>query len=57
MLIDVVPTASGVVPDRLAGRTALVIDVLRASTTIVTALGNGAADVTPVETVEEARAR
>jgi 2-phosphosulfolactate phosphatase len=55
--IDVVPTADGVVPARLAGATALVIDVLRASTTIVTALGNGAACVLPVATVEEARAR
>lgn len=57
MRIDVVLTADGVVPARLAGATALVIDVLRASTTIITALGNGAACVVPVETVEEARAR
>jgi 2-phosphosulfolactate phosphatase len=55
--IDVVPTADGVASARLAGATALVIDVLRASTTIVTALGNGAAYVVPVETVEDARAR
>jgi 2-phosphosulfolactate phosphatase len=55
--IDVVPTADAVVPARLAGATALVIDVLRASTTIVTALGNGAAYVVPVQTVEDARAR
>jgi 2-phosphosulfolactate phosphatase len=55
--IDVVPTADGVVPERIAGATALVIDVLRASTTIVTALGNGAACVVPVGTVEEAWAR
>jgi 2-phosphosulfolactate phosphatase len=45
------------VPARLAGATALVIDVLRASTTIVTALGNGAACVMPIESVEDARAR
>ena len=57
MRIDVVPTADGVVAARLAGATALVIDVLRASTTIVTALGNGAAYVVPVQTVEDARAR
>jgi 2-phosphosulfolactate phosphatase len=55
--IDVVPTADAVVPARLAGATALVIDVLRASTTIVTALGSGAAYVVPVQTVEDARAR
>ena len=55
--IDVVLTADGVNPDRLAGASALVIDVLRASTTIVTALANGAASVEPVATVDEARAR
>jgi len=55
--IDVVQTADRVVPERVAGATALVIDVLRASTTIVTALGNGAACVVPVASVEDARAR
>jgi 2-phosphosulfolactate phosphatase len=39
-----------------AGGIAVVIDVLRASTTIVTALAHGAARVRPVLTVEEARA-
>ena len=57
MLIDVVRTADGVASARLTGATALVIDVLRASTTIVTALDHGAACVVPVEGVEEARAR
>lgn len=55
--VDVVLTAGDVVPGRLAGATALVIDVLRASTTIITALANGAAAVIPVESVEEARER
>ena len=54
--IDVLRTADGAVPARLAGATALVIDVLRASTTIVTALGNGAACVMPIEHVDDARA-
>jgi 2-phosphosulfolactate phosphatase len=39
-----------------AGGIAVVIDVLRASTTIITALAHGAARVRPVLTVEEARA-
>lgn len=39
------------------GTLAIVIDVLRASTTIVTALGNGASAIIPLATVEEARAR
>jgi 2-phosphosulfolactate phosphatase len=55
--IDVVRSADGVGAAPLAGATALVIDVLRASTTMVTALGNGAACVIPVEGVDEARAR
>jgi 2-phosphosulfolactate phosphatase len=40
----------------LAGGIAVVIDVLRASTTIVAALARGASRVRPVLTVEEARA-
>ena len=42
---------------RAEGFAAVVIDVLRASTTIITALANGAARVIPLTTVEEARAR
>jgi 2-phosphosulfolactate phosphatase len=38
------------------GGIAVVIDVLRASTTIITALAHGAARVRPVLTIEEARA-
>jgi 2-phosphosulfolactate phosphatase len=55
--IDVVLTADTVVPRQLSGAAALVIDVLRASTSIITALGNGARDIVPVETVDDARAR
>ena len=55
--IDVVLTADTVLPARLPGASALVIDVLRASTSIITALVNGASGVVPVETVEDARAR
>ena len=40
-----------------AGGIAVVIDVLRASTTIVTALAHGAARVVPVAEVDEARRR
>jgi 2-phosphosulfolactate phosphatase len=42
-------------PEELAGGTAVVIDVLRASTTIVYALDAGAADVIPCQEMEEAR--
>jgi 2-phosphosulfolactate phosphatase len=42
-------------PGAVAGGIAVVIDVLRASTTIITALANGAARVRPVADVAEAR--
>lgn len=42
-------------PHDLAGHTSVVIDVLRASTTITTALQYGAKEVIPCLTVEEAR--
>lgn len=45
-----------VAPEELAGGTVVVIDVLRASTTIVHALEAGATDVIPCQEVEEARA-
>jgi 2-phosphosulfolactate phosphatase len=55
--IDVAPTADAVVPADLGGVTVLVIDVLRASTTIITALSNGCAAIVPVADPQEARRR
>jgi len=55
--IDVAPTADAVVPAELAGVTALVIDVLRASTTIITALANGCDAIVPVAEPLDARRR
>ncbi|HYW81106.1 MAG TPA: 2-phosphosulfolactate phosphatase, partial [Thermoguttaceae bacterium] len=43
-------------PEKLAGGTAVVIDVLRASTTIVHALESGAREIIPCSDVGEARA-
>ncbi|MGH7303751.1 MAG: 2-phosphosulfolactate phosphatase, partial [Candidatus Rokuibacteriota bacterium] len=57
MRIDVAPTADAVVPVELEGVTALVIDVLRASTTIITALANGCEAIVPVAEPQEARRR
>ena len=50
------PLFNGMQPGATAGGIAVVIDVLRASTTIVTALAHGAAGVRPVLEVAEARA-
>ena len=57
MRIDVAPTAEAVVPDALGGVTALVIDVLRASTTIITALAHGCHAIVPVADPGDARRR
>ena len=50
-------TVEAVVPARLTGETVLVVDVLRASTTIVTALANGACAIEPGADPAEARRR
>src|SRR5260370_1963753 len=54
MKIDVHFTPLGLGAGDLAGRGIVVIDVLRAPTTIVTALANGAKAVIPAATSEEA---
>ncbi len=52
--LHVTLTAREIDPDRLVGKTAVVIDVLRATSVIVTALHNGAKRIRPVQSVEEA---
>lgn len=44
-------------PQQLAGKTAVVIDVLRATTTVVTALASGAREVLPCLEIADARAK
>lgn len=48
-------TAQEIAPDEVAGRTAVVIDVLRATTTIATAIANGARCVIPCGSPQAAR--
>ena len=55
--MDVALTPAALRAAMLAGASALVIDVLRASTTIITALAHGCRAVLPVAEVEEARRR
>ena len=55
-MIDVALTLEEVRGIPLAGVTAVAIDVVRASTTIVAALAGGARAVLPVATPDEARA-
>jgi 2-phosphosulfolactate phosphatase len=53
--VDVYPTVINIPPaEELAGKAAVAIDVLRATSTIITALGNGADTVVPVLQPEEA---
>ena len=54
MKIDVYFTPLGLAGGDLGGRAIVVIDVLRATTTVVTALANGAKAVIPAATSEEA---
>jgi 2-phosphosulfolactate phosphatase len=54
MRIDVHFTPVGLNPGDLSGRGIVVLDVLRATTTIITALANGAKEVIPAATSEEA---
>ncbi|NPV92202.1 MAG: 2-phosphosulfolactate phosphatase [Firmicutes bacterium] len=51
--VDVFTCASAVRPEEIAGKAAMVIDVVRASSVIVTALYNGCREVVPLLTVEE----
>lgn len=54
MKFNVITTADQVKEERLSGNTAIVLDILRATSTIVTALACGCREVMPVETVAEA---
>jgi 2-phosphosulfolactate phosphatase len=51
--LDVFFTPNQVKPTETSGRLVLIVDVLRASTTVATALGNGAKTVIPVEGADE----
>ncbi|SHJ81029.1 2-phosphosulfolactate phosphatase [Desulfofundulus thermosubterraneus] len=55
MHIDLLLTAESIVPAELAGRTAVVFDVLRATSTIVTAIAHGCRGVVTVVDTAEAQ--
>lgn len=57
MQADVISTVNEAAPDDFFRKTVIVIDVLRATSTIVTALAHGCKEVVPVETVQQARER
>ncbi len=57
MRIDVLLGEAAVTPADVADRVVVVIDVLRAATTVATALHHGAREVIPFETVDETATR
>jgi 2-phosphosulfolactate phosphatase len=57
MRLDVALTPDALDREALAASTVLVVDVLRASTTMITALGNGCAGIVPVADPDEALRR
>lgn len=57
MLIEVLPSAGSPWMPQLADKIAVVIDVFRATSTMVTALANGCQAIIPVLTTEEAMER
>jgi 2-phosphosulfolactate phosphatase len=54
MRLDVFMTPAEALPAEVAGRTVVVIDVLRASSSIVEAMASGARTIFPVGSIEEA---
>lgn len=52
--LDVLLTPGELLPGEIAGRTVVVLDVLRATTSIVEAMASGARTLFPVATIEEA---
>jgi 2-phosphosulfolactate phosphatase len=54
MRLDVYLTPGEVVPGEMVQRSVVVLDVLRATTTITQALANGARSIYPVSSIEEA---
>ncbi|GAB6098597.1 2-phosphosulfolactate phosphatase family protein [Halanaerocella petrolearia] len=55
MKLDVIFTADKIIQEKIEGKTAVVIDVLRATSTIVTALANGCDQLLPVVSITEAK--
>ena len=53
MKIDVILTGKEVSQEQVKGTAVVVVDVLRATSVIITALKNGAKSVVPVLSVEE----
>ncbi|OPJ63022.1 2-phosphosulfolactate phosphatase family protein [Clostridium oryzae] len=54
MKVDIIITADDIKPDKVIGKVVIVIDMLRATSVITTAIKNGCKKVIPVLTINEA---
>lgn len=54
MNIDVIPNLKELTPQKIYGKTAIVLDILRCTSTIITALANGCRQVIPTQSPREA---
>lgn len=55
MQVDVIPTINEAISDDFVQKTVVVIDVLRATSSMATAIAHGCSKIIPVETVNQAR--
>ncbi|WP_418792471.1 2-phosphosulfolactate phosphatase [Phosphitispora sp. TUW77] len=55
MNVDIIPTLKEVKAQKIYGKTVIVLDIFRCSSTIVTALANGCAEIIPAVTLQEAK--
>lgn len=53
MIVDVIPTLKELVPQKIYGKTVIVLDIFRCTSTIVTALANGCREVVPLQNADE----
>ncbi|PKM81890.1 MAG: 2-phosphosulfolactate phosphatase [Firmicutes bacterium HGW-Firmicutes-14] len=54
VFVDVIPSPKDLTPQKIYGKTVIVLDIFRCTSTIITALANGAAEVVPAFTPQEA---
>lgn len=54
MKVSLIPAVTYLNEDELVGKNAVVIDVLRATSVMTTAIGNGASEIIPLTEIEEA---
>lgn len=55
MKIHVIPFAEAINSELVAGKTTVVIDILRATSVMITALQNGAREIIPCQTIQQAK--